>query len=251
MSVKTKASLENLVESGVLGVESLHPGGMTTTKELAELCRVSENKLLLDVASGTGESTCFLVGEFGCTAMGIDASEIMVKQAKEKAANKGYHIDYQLGDAHDLPFDDNYFDVVISECTTCALDKERAIAEMVRVTKSGGYVGIQDICWKSSTPEKLKARLEEIEGERPETLEGWVMLFQQAGLVECEGIDCSELIPTWIKLSKRDLGLKGQWNIVKTAVKNWGLKGLMTILASQRIFTSRHTGYGIIVGHKS
>jgi len=122
---------------------------------------------------------------------------------------------------------------------------------MVRVTKSGGYVGIHDICWKSSTPEKLKARLEEIEGERPETLEGWVMLFQQAGLVECEGIDCSELIPTWIKLSKRDLGLKGQWNIGKTAVKNWGLKGLMTILASQRIFTSRHTGYGIIVGHKS
>ena len=48
MSVKTKPSLENLVESGVLGVESLHPGGMTTTKELAELCRVSENKLLLD-----------------------------------------------------------------------------------------------------------------------------------------------------------------------------------------------------------
>ena len=72
MSVKTKPSLENLVESGVLGVESLHPGGMTTTKELAELCRVSENKLLLDVASGTGESTCFLVGEFGCTAMGIE-----------------------------------------------------------------------------------------------------------------------------------------------------------------------------------
>jgi len=47
------------------------------------------------------------------------------------------------------------------------------------------------------------------------------------------------------------LGLKGQWNIGKTAVNNWGLKGLMTILASQRIFTSRHTGYGIIVGHKS
>ena len=68
MSSQTKPSLENLVESGVLGVESLHPGGMTTTKELAELCRVNTNTSLLDVASGTGESTCFLVKTFGCTA---------------------------------------------------------------------------------------------------------------------------------------------------------------------------------------
>ena len=47
-----------------------------------------------------------------------------------------------MGNAHNLPFDMDSFDVVISECTTCILDKERAIAEMVRVTKPGGYVGI-------------------------------------------------------------------------------------------------------------
>ena len=251
MNRQTKPSLENLAESGVFGVKSLHPGGMSTTKELAELCMVNKRTKLLDIASGTGESTCFLVKTFGCTAMGIDISEIMVDQARKNAEKQGLKIDYQVGYAHNLPFDMDSFDVVISECTTCILDKERAIAEMVRVTKPGGYVGIHDICWKDATPEKLKIKLEEIEGERPETLEGWVNLFQQADLIGCKGIDRSEIIPTWIKLSKKDLGFKGQWNIIKTVLKKWGLKGLMTILASQRIFSSKHTGYGIIIGLKA
>ena len=167
MNRQTKPSLENLAESGVFGVKSLHPGGMSTTKELAELCTVNKRTKLLDIASGTGESTCFLVKTFGCTAMGIDISEIMVNQARKNAEKQGLKIDYLVGNAHNLPFDMDSFDVVISECTTCILDKERAIAEMVRVTKPGGYVGIHDICWKDATPEKLKIKLEEIEGERP------------------------------------------------------------------------------------
>ncbi len=250
MTTNTKPSLENLVESGVLGVASLHPGGMATTMELAELCQVSQNTRLLDVASGTGESACFLVEEYGCTAVGIDASEILVAQAKEKAEKRGLQIDFRVGDAHDLPFAINAFDVVISECTTCVLDKERAIGEMGRVAKSGGYVGIHDICWQEGTPEKMKTKLAEIEDEYPETLAEWVALFQGAGLVDCYGVDRSELISAWIKLSKKDLGLKGQFHIGKTAFKKWGMKGLMTILASQQIFSSRHTGYGIIIGRK-
>ena len=250
MTDPEKPSLENLVESGIIDVESLHPGGTVVTEELAELCCVNENTLLLDVASGTGESACFLAEKYGCTITGIDASEALVQHATEKARARGFRIDFRVGDAHDLLFDENRFDVVISECTTCVLDKERAIAEMVRVTKPGGYVGIHDICWQDDTPEKMKIRLEEIEGEKPETLESWADLFRQAGLVNCESIDRSALIPVWIRSSKKNLGWKGQWNIAKTVYRRWGLNGLMTVWASQRIFSSRHTGYGITVGRK-
>ena len=250
MTDPEKPSLENLVESGIIDVESLHPGGMVVTEELAELCCVNENTLLLDVASGTGESACFLAEKYGCTVTGIDASEALVQHAAEKARARGFRIDFRVGDAHDLLFDENRFDVVISECTTCVLDKERAIAEMVRVTKPGGYVGIHDICWQDDTPEKMKIRLEEIEGEKPETLESWADLFRQAGLVNCESIDRSALIPVWIRSLKKNLGWKGQWNIAKTVYRRWGLNGLMTVWASQRIFSSRHTGYGITVGRK-
>ena len=250
MTDPEKPSLENLVESGIIDVESLHPGGMVVTEELAELCCVNENTLLLDVASGTGESACFLAEKYGCTITGIDASEALVQHATEKARARGFRIDFRVGDAHDLLFDENRFDVVISECTTCVLDKERAIAEMVRVTKPGGCVGIHDICWQEDTPEKMKIRLEEIEGEKPETLESWADLFRQAGLVNCESIDRSALIPVWIRSLKKNLGWKGQWNIAKTVYRRWGLNGLMTVWASQRIFSSRHTGYGITVGRK-
>ena len=251
MSLSGKPSLENLLESGAIELESLHPGGLTTTQELAELCHVNEKTTLLDVASGTGESACFLVDEFHCKATGLDASEILLEQAREKALQQGFDVEFRLGDAHDLPFDDQSFDVVISECTTCVLDKQRAIAEMVRVVKLGGYVGIHDICWQEDTPEKLKNRLGDIEDEYPETLAGWIDLFQEAGLENCKGIDRSGKMPDWMKSGRKKLGIKGQLKIARTVYNAWRLKGLLTIFESERIFSNKHTGYGIIVGQKT
>ena len=75
---------------------------------------------MLDVASGTGEGTCFLVEEFQCHAVGIDISQVMVKRANEKAQKKNLNIDFKIGDAHYLPFENNSFDVVIAECVVCA-----------------------------------------------------------------------------------------------------------------------------------
>ena len=142
----THPSLENLIESENIGIESLHPGGLGTTKELADLCKVTENSRLLDVASGTGEGTCFLVEEFKCHAAGIDISQVMIARAKEKAREKNLNIDFKIGDAHHLPFKNNEFDVVTAECAICALDKEMAIAEMIRVATPGGFIGIHNIC---------------------------------------------------------------------------------------------------------
>ena len=95
----THPSLENLIESENIGIESLHPGGLETTKELEDLCKVTESSRLLDVASGTGEGTCFLVEEFKCHTVGIDKSQVMITRAKEKAQEKNLNIDFKIGDA--------------------------------------------------------------------------------------------------------------------------------------------------------
>jgi len=246
----THPSLENLIESENIGIESLHPGALETTKELADLCKVTENSLLLDVASGTGEGTCFLVEEFKCHAVGIDISLVMGKRAKEKARKKNLNIDFKIGDAHHLPFEDNSFDVVIAECVVCALDKKIAIAEMIRVATPGGFIGIHDICWKEDTPNDLKVRLKEIENESPETLEGWKKLFSESGLENCSATDKSHLMPTWMKSNKQSLGFTGQLRIGMKVFQKWGIKGIKTILESERIFQSQYTGYGIIIGRK-
>jgi SAM-dependent methyltransferase len=246
----TRPSLESLIESEDLGLEVLHPGGLEITKELAELCKVREHTSLLDVAAGTGESACYLAQYFGCSVVGVDASEYMVERAARKAKEKGVNVQFRIADAHTLPFENDSFDVVISECTTCILDKEKAIREMARVTIPGGYVGIHDICWFEATPDNLKRTLAEIEGENPETLEGWKNLFRSSGLAEVSGYDRSGLIPAWTKGIKRQLGLRGQLTVFMKAVRNWGIKGLVDMWRSAQIFQSKHTGYGIIVGRK-
>jgi SAM-dependent methyltransferase len=243
-------SLENLVESEDLGLEILHPGGLEITRELAELCRIGKDTKVLDVASGTGESVCYLAESFGCQAVGVDASDYLLERAKEKAGQRNLDAEFNKGDAHHLPFDDDVFDAVISECTTCLLDKERALREMVRVANPGGYVGIHDLCWKEGAPEQVKQRLIEIENERPETLEGWKRLFEKVGLIEIRTVDKSHLLPLWTRGAKKMLGITGQLRIFLRVIRKWGLKGLGSVWESERIFQSVHMGYGIIVGRK-
>jgi len=245
-----KPSLENLIESEDIGLEVLHPGGTEITEELAELCNIREGKSVLDVACGTGESACFIAEKFKCKVMGIDASEYMIQKAREKAKNRRVEVEFKIANAHNLPFGENLFDAVISECTTCLLHKEKAISEMKRVCKSGGYVGIHDVCWKDKTPVSIKRKLAEIEGERPETLDGWKKLFEDAGLVDVIAIDKSHLMKRWRVEIKKKLGIIGQLRIFAKVLRNWGLSGLKTIRESQSIFESEHIGYGIIVGRK-
>jgi len=247
---KSGPSLENLVESFDLGEEVLHPGGLDTTRQLAELCHVGKDSRVLDVASDTGEPLCFLVETFHCQAVGVDGSKEMVRRAQKKAQERHLAVEIQQGDAHHLPFDAGSFDIAISECTLCLLDKEPALEEMVRVVKPGGYVGFHDLYWKGNAPEQLKRRLAEIEAEYPETLEGWKRLAVGAGLADVVAVDNSSLIPQWTKDFKKRLGILGQlWTICKI-LNRWGFRGLWTIQESERIFRSEHMGYCLLVGKK-
>jgi len=244
-------SLESLVEGEDLGFEILHPGGLEITQELADLCSIKKGTSVLDVASGTGESACYLAEKIGARVFGIDGSELMIKRAREKAKQRNLPIEFRQGDAHQLPFEDDIFDAAISECTMCLLDKEKAIREMVRVVKPNGYVGFHDICWKSDTPEHTKKRLAEIESERPETLEGWKALCEKVGLIDVQMIDRSSLIPIWMKETTKNLSLANIAKIIVKVFRMWGISGLMDVWESERIFQSRYIGYGIIVGRKS
>jgi len=250
MSPEPRFSLETLVENENLGLEVLHPGGLEITRELAELCRIERNALVLDAASGTGESACYLAETRGARVVGVDISRAMLARAKAKAVKGGLHIEFGRGDAERLPFRGDVFDAVVSECTICLLDKEPAMEEMVRVAKPGGYVGIHDMCWIPGAPEGIKRRLAELEGERPETLEGWKTLFETAGLVDIRTVDKSELIPTWIRDIRKRLGIRRELSIFLRILTRWGIRGLRNALESERVFQSRFTGYGIVVGRK-
>lgn len=252
MNVKqeNRPSLEHLLESEALGLEVFHPGGLDITHELGELCHIVFGSNVLDVASGTGESACYLAERFRCRVIGVDASDFMIRRATEKARSRHLPVEFRTADAHALPFDTNSFDAVLSECTVSLLNKAKAIGEMRRVAKRGGYVGIHDLCWKKGTPEHMKQRLAAIEREWPETLRGWERLFERVGLTDVIAVDKSGLIAAWIKEMKQKLGVMGQWRIFLKVIKRWGIGGYRSLRASEQVFRSEHTGYGIIVGRK-
>ncbi|MDH5688297.1 MAG: methyltransferase domain-containing protein [Candidatus Bathyarchaeota archaeon] len=167
-----------------------HLGGLEATEKLLELCRVGEDSYILDVGCGAGQSSCFIGMKHGCRVVGVDINEMMIKRSKESAEREGVEdiVEFRVADAQDLPFDDDVFDAVISESVTAfPEDKQRAVSEYTRVTKPGGYVGLNEATWlKTPPPPDVLAWASQDLGAsaKPLTPEEWAGLLQGAGLTE-------------------------------------------------------------------
>ena len=132
-----------------------HLGGLEATEELIELCHIGEGKYVLDVGCGAGVTPCFIAKRYGCRVVGVDISERMVERSRERAQREAVadRVEFRVADAQDLPFDDNLFDAVTTESVTAfPEDKQRAVNEYVRVTKPGGYVGLNESTWLKVPP---------------------------------------------------------------------------------------------------
>jgi ubiquinone/menaquinone biosynthesis C-methylase UbiE len=95
---------------------------------------------LLDVGSGAGAlSVTLLEGVPGATVIGIEPSEAYVSYARETISDE--RLRFEVGDAQDIPFDDDSFDAALSLLILQELsDAPQALAEMRRVTRPGGPV---------------------------------------------------------------------------------------------------------------
>ena len=107
----------------------------------------TEKLNVLDVGCGTGVLS-LLLSRMGHTVTGIDISIGMLQRAKDRANSLNLIIDFRIGDAEDLPFEDEFFDMVINRHLLWTLsDPKRAIREWERVLKPGGRVMIFDGDW--------------------------------------------------------------------------------------------------------
>ena len=167
-----------------------HIGGLEATEALIELCHIGEGKYVLDVGCGAGVTPCFIARKCGCRVVGVDILEGMVDRSRERAQREGLmdRVEIRLADAQDLPFKDNLFDAVITESVTAFPDdKQKAVNEYVRVTKPGGYVGLNESAWlKFPPPPEMVAWASQDLGAnvKPLTPAEWAGLLQATGLRE-------------------------------------------------------------------
>ena len=109
-------------------------------RTVVERAAPSEGERLLDVATGTG-NVALPAATSGARVTGLDLTPRLLVVAAGRAREAGLDVHWVEGDAEDLPFEDDSFDIV----TSClgvifAPRHEQAAAELARVTRPGGRI---------------------------------------------------------------------------------------------------------------
>lgn len=113
-----------------------------TSELLCEAVDLRGGERVLDVATGTGNAALAAARRF-CHVVGVDYVPALLDRGRTRAAAEGLEVAFEEADAEDLPFPDGSFDVVLSACGAMfAPNQERAAAEMVRVCRPGGRIGM-------------------------------------------------------------------------------------------------------------
>lgn len=108
-------------------------------------------KDVLDVGTGTGEAALAAARMGAARVVGCDPTPELLAVAARRATEEGLTVGWEEGDAQDLPFDDEAFDVVVSTFGAMfAPDPEAAAAELLRVTRRGGRV--VSTAWTPESP---------------------------------------------------------------------------------------------------
>jgi len=238
-------------------------GGLKATEELIGLCHIDEGKYVLDVGCGAGVTPCYLAKKYGCRVVGVDISGRMVERSDERAKREGVadRVEFRVADVQDLPFEDDLFDAVIGESVIAfPADKQRAVNECVRVTKPGGYVGLNESTWlKTPPPPELVEWAAQDLGANAEALtsDGWTGLLEYAGL--------REIVVRTYEIDTR--------NEAREILRRYGCRGMLGVLyrilslyarsPAYRRFVkevreggvapenlNEYLGYGIYVGRK-
>ncbi len=102
---------------------------------------------MLDVACGSGNGAIAAARRTWADVVGADYVPALLERGRERAAAERLKIEFVEADAQDLPFEDDSFDIAMSIFGAMfAPDQRRAAAELARVVKPGGRIGMANWC---------------------------------------------------------------------------------------------------------
>ena len=123
-------------------------------ENLCEALDVRAGNRVLDVAAGNGNATLAAARRY-CDVTSTDYVASLLDSGRARAQAEGLPVRFQQADAEALPYADASFDIVMSTFGVMFTpDQEKAAAELARVCKPGGRIGLAN--W---TPESFIGQL--------------------------------------------------------------------------------------------
>jgi ubiquinone/menaquinone biosynthesis C-methylase UbiE len=114
----------------------MEPGAL----EILASWQIQPGSKLLDVGCGAGQLT-IPVARAGVRATGVDIATNSLEQARARATAEGLKVQFDEGDAEQLPYADASFDTVVSLVGAMFAPRpERVVAELTRVCRPGGRI---------------------------------------------------------------------------------------------------------------
>lgn len=109
---------------------------------LCEALDLRAGERVLDVAAGNGNATLAAARRW-CDVISSDYVPTLLERGRARASAEGLPVKFEQADAENLQFADGSFDVVLSTFGVMFTpDQEKAAAEMARVCKPGGKIGL-------------------------------------------------------------------------------------------------------------
>lgn len=181
--------LANLPEGADLGLGCGNP---------LSLIEIQKGWKVLDLGSGAGIDVFMAakrVGESGYVT-GLDMTDEMLDKARANAKSGGFkNVTFVKGEIENMPFEDNTFDLVISNCVINLVpDKAQAYREIRRILKPGGRFAIADVAIRGNMPENIRRDAEAWAGcvAGALELEGYLKTVRQVGFSDVSTVFINE-----------------------------------------------------------
>jgi sarcosine/dimethylglycine N-methyltransferase len=201
-------ALATLTEEELKDHDQDHYGGLQANDVLSAKAGIRKEHHVLDVCSGMGGPARYIAHRIGCRVTGLDITESRYRSAMKLTEMVGLDglVDFKHGNALDMPFADDSFDVVIGQEAWCHVpDKQRLISECARVVKPGGVIAFTDILRTDKLSDGDMRRLRsEMTFPVLETLRGYSQLLEKYG---CTVVECDDLSKVWSRILEERLAM--------------------------------------------
>ncbi|WHY84176.1 class I SAM-dependent methyltransferase [Neobacillus novalis] len=169
------------------GVGGAHPGGIPLTKNMLTGENITKNTAILDAGCGTGQTTAYLSQQYNANVYGLELNPIMLEKAKTRFETLQLPIQLFQGSIEDIPFEDQTFDIILSESVLAFVNKPTALREFYRVLKSGGRLIANEMTINTKLSPLEEAEIKKFYGLDSLLLEeDWKRILETTGFQNIE-----------------------------------------------------------------